>query len=339
VAPFGTVYNDLNYESNIVQADDKQRCYRSISPRRKNPNVKRAKQYFLKKKYSYAAAADSIELANPKSTDEAAEISRLQKQLRDQITKSVWEEKERVRLQQRIKQLQDKRQFTKRHFTRLERAYTATSIGDLPSGEVSITDSEVDPDMDKKKAAIKTPSDELKLATARYEHQMQQLFTTLQEERKLHQEKLAELNTRMTQLQQDNNKSKNQMDTKNGTIGGVPNTILTPQMNVGNSSSLQPDVPSQTPGIISATMESMLEKFSDLDDDSKKALMHHAITSNNEVLQSRLLKLRESNGNNYSIAKLTKEIIKLAETYKVPELKFDEQAQRRRFNFQSWIMK
>ncbi len=129
------------------------------------------------------------------------------------------------------------------------------------------------------------------------------------------------------------------MDVKNGIIGGIPNTVITPQMNIGSSSSLQPDVPSKTPGTISATMESMLEKFSELDDDSKKALMHHAITSNNEALQSRLLKLCENSGNNYSIAKLTKEIIKLAETYKVPEFKFDKQAQHRRLNFHNWIMK
>lgn len=96
---------------------------------------------------------------------------------------------------------------------------------------------------------------------------------------------------------------------------------------------------SATPGNISATMEAMLEKFSKLDEDSKKALMHHAITLNNEALQSRMMKLHKSGGNNYSIVKLTKEIIKLAEMYKVPELKFDEQVQHCRFNFQSWIMK
>jgi hypothetical protein len=65
----------------------------------------------------------------------------------------------------------------------------------------------------------------------------------------------------------------------------------------------------------------------------------HAITSNNETLQRRLMILRENQGNSGSISKLTKEIIKLADTYKVPELTFDEQAARRCFNFQTWIMK
>jgi hypothetical protein len=39
------------------------------------------------------------------------------------------------------------------------------------------------------------------------------------------------------------------------------------------------------------------------------------------------MQLHENNGNNYSSAKLTKEIINLAETYKLPEQKFDEPAQ------------
>ncbi len=39
------------------------------------------------------------------------------------------------------------------------------------------------------------------------------------------------------------------------------------------------------PGTISDTMEEMLMKYNYLDEESKKALMHHAITSNNETLQ------------------------------------------------------
>ncbi len=355
VAPFGTVYNDLDYESKIVPANDTHRCYRSLSPRRKNPNVKRAKKYFLKKKLSYTAAAAPINEQPVTSTDKAEELSRLQKQLSNQITKSVWEEKERIRLQERIKHLQENRLFTKRHLTRVERAYVATSIGDLPSGEVSITDSEVDADGERKKAPTKIQNDELKRATESYEQQMQQLFATLQEERKLHEEKLNEMNARMTKLQQEGDRYRatsasltrqllqqssgrtanqaHQAPTKNTVIVDIPDTITTTQNNTVANSSIHQDVidndskPHATSGNISATMEAMLEKFSELDDDSKKALMHHEITTNNETLQNRLMKLRESSGNNYNIAKLTKEIIKLAETYKVPELKFDEQAQ------------
>jgi len=41
------------------------------------------------------------------------------------------------------------------------------------------------------------------------------------------------------------------------------------------------------------------------------------------------------NKNRQSLTKLTKELIKLAESHKVPELKFDEQASKQRFNYQA----
>jgi hypothetical protein len=46
----------------------------------------------------------------------------------------------------------------------------------------------------KMKASNGNPRDKVKSATDKYEQQMQQLFATLQEERKLHHEKLNEMN-------------------------------------------------------------------------------------------------------------------------------------------------
>jgi hypothetical protein len=170
------------------------------------------------------------------------------------------------------------------------------------------------------------------------------------------------MNARMTRLQQESDRSRvasvslthqflqqssggNTSNTKGNATADVPMTITMPaKSNTGITSTKQEarvedSKPSAITGVISATMETMLEKYIELDDESKKALMHHAITSNNEVLKHRLIQLRESYGNNNSIAKLTKEIIKLAENCKVPEHKFDEQAKRHRLNFQTWIMK
>jgi hypothetical protein len=93
-------------------------------------------------------------------------------------------------------------------------------------------------------------------------------------------------------------------------------------------------------GEINAVMSAMLDRYDQLDDSSKQALMHQAISSNNELLQSRLMLLRDADKKDrLSLAKLTKEIIKLADTYKVPELKLDEQASKRCYNYQTWIMK
>jgi hypothetical protein len=59
----------------------------------------------------------------------------------------------------------------------------------------------------------------------------------------------------------------------------------------------------------------------------------------NAAIQKHVIQLRISQGNNISLAKLTKEIMKLADTYKVLELHFGKQASKHRFNFQNWIMK
>jgi hypothetical protein len=64
----------------------------------------------------------------------------------------------------------------------------------------------------------------------------------------------------------------------------------------------------------------MLEKYAELDEDSKKMLFQHAITTDNATLQQRLMVLHGNETNNISLAKLTKDVIKLADTYKVPEL-------------------
>jgi hypothetical protein len=102
------------------------------------------------------------------------------------------------------------------------------------------------------------------------------------------------------------------------------------------SSALVPETPAH--GEISYTMQAMLDKYETLDDDSKNELLKYAISTGNENLQSRLLMLCQ-NKNAQSHAKLTKELIKLAESYKVPDLKFDKQASKQRFNYQAWIRK
>lgn len=73
--------------------------------------------------------------------DEAQEISRLQKELSNQITKSIKEEKECVRIQEKIKHLQNHHQIFKWHFTSIECAYVAIGTGGPSLGEVSVTDS------------------------------------------------------------------------------------------------------------------------------------------------------------------------------------------------------
>lgn len=82
-------------------------------------------------------------------------------------------------------------------------------------------------------------------------------------------------------------------------------------------------------GEINSTLAALQDHDDSLDEPSKNTLMQQALSSNNEILQSRLMMLRDAEAKNgKSQAKLTEEIIKLAETYKVPELKFYEQASK-----------
>jgi acetolactate synthase small subunit len=78
---------------------------------------------------------------------------------------------------------------------------------------------------------------------------------------------------------------------------------------------------------ITHTMNALIEKYEMLDKDSRNELLKYAITSCNEILQSHLLMLCQSKTGT-SLAKLTKGLIKLADSYKVLELKFDEQASK-----------
>jgi hypothetical protein len=84
---------------------------------------------------------------------------------------------------------------------------------------------------------------------------------------------------------------------------------------------------STKPCDIGYTMGALLDRYDTLDEESKNELPKYAVSSGNEKLQSRLMILREGKTGT-SLAKLTKELIKLAESYKVPELKFDEQASK-----------
>ncbi len=93
---------------------------------------------------------------------------------------------------------------------------------------------------------------------------------------------------------------------------------------------------------ISSPIKKLLDSYNDLDEHSKQALLLTAISSGNVELQRTLFALRDDDKNTNnpgSLAKLAKELIKLADTYKVPELKFEEQATKQRYNYRNWITK
>jgi len=198
---------------------------------------------------------------------------------------------------------------TRRHenvpYTRIERAFATSAIS-------LTTEGEIDNDEDKaKKTALELKSEMESIDAAeqidRQRAQIDQLTKDLENSRK------------------DRQSSTTSVTSHHPDIIAAPPTVI--------STSCHP-----SHGEFSHTMQAMLDKYESLDEDSKNELFRYAIGSGNENLQSRLLLLRQHK-NGTTLAKLTKELIKLAESYKVPELKFDEQASKRRFNYQAWIMK
>jgi hypothetical protein len=196
MADYGTMYNALDYESNVIEADDKRKCYGSISPRRRRPNVKRAHKYFAKKRCAYEAAITPTCNSHDQNKDTIKDIERLQKQLSDQINENVWREKESVRLQERIKLLQARNLISSRNYTRVEHAYVAIAKDGNPLN-ISITDNKMDAD------PRDNPRDEQNTTTVNYKLQLEQLFATLHDKRRKHKEDMDELNMQMAKLQKE----------------------------------------------------------------------------------------------------------------------------------------
>ncbi len=101
------------------------------------------------------------------------------------------------------------------------------------------------------------------------------------------------------------------------------------------------DKPIDTTSKISSPIQKLLHNYDNLDNDTKKSLFQVAMTTDNLVLQRTILQLQESKiSTSASLqAKLAKELITLAEKYKVPELSFDTKATKRRANYYLWSSK
>jgi hypothetical protein len=112
---------------------------------------------------------------------------------------------------------------------------------------------------------------------------------------------------------------------------------LTSNVNIHNAAKITDDNNQHIPPPI----QKLLDNYDILDDDNKKSLFQLAMTTTNPVLQKAIIQLQESKATNLTSlqAKLVKELIALAEKYKVPELTFDTKATKRRANYYLWSSK
>ncbi len=95
------------------------------------------------------------------------------------------------------------------------------------------------------------------------------------------------------------------------------------------------------PTNLTSPVKSLIANFDSLSDTTKKAPKSVALSLNNYEFQRELFSKMGlvTQDDTSKQAKLAKELIKLANTYNVPELKFSEQASKHRLAYTAWITK
>jgi len=90
----------------------------------------------------------------------------------------------------------------------------------------------------------------------------------------------------------------------------------------------------------SPLVENLTKQYQELNEEGQKDLWLGALASNNTNLIQALTNIRLQNNNNNSksqLAKLTKDLLTHSEKHKVTELKYEEQAGKRRLYFHNWL--
>jgi hypothetical protein len=275
----------------------------------------------------------------------------LAKRFNDNITNNVWLEKDIIRGRKKIDNLR-----AIQGYSRIERAFMATyndplianirESAILGSGSAE-SDPNIPPTNTNDDRSLLSDDDFSMTSTTLEELKRQQ-----QESAKLRAELIsarAHISQLMTELTETSVNSSNQNQTliaentklnEEAARARLSQEQLQNTLNVTlkqHSDAIHKLQRADPPGI-SSPIRDLLNVYHELDDDSKKALLSSAISTNNTQLQRAILEGTQGNTGT-SLAKLTKELIKLAETYKVPELCFDEQANKWRYNFHTWISK
>jgi hypothetical protein len=193
-------------------------------------------------------------------------LNSLQYELNEIINEEAWLEKRRIHLQQAIENIQCNSPLCTQTFTRVERAYTATTI-DLesrpPVKTVSIgTCSEMEQDESRARDASKTLSEEMKLIDSKaYQSELERLQKALDNDRVRHSEEMAAMTKQLNSLTQK----------------GEPTCL----------SMLSNPSTQDLRGGINPTISALMDRYDTLEDSMKQTPpMQQAISSNNEILQS-----------------------------------------------------
>jgi hypothetical protein len=281
--------------------------------------------------------------------------SNIAKKLSENITANVWKEKELVRNKQRINKLRQRQGYS-----RVECAFMALDedrlFANISASVIQPSNSDDNNNNAQSDQATATSNsganvdDDFNLDSESLADFQWELRDQRRERDQLKEDLArAELNASRLLAELDKEQAKHNADKDQFAAQTFAEERLRRELNDRMSrqdeilQSIQTSASKYAPSAgISSPIKRLLDTYQELDDSSRQALWNSALTTNNVDLQRALFTLRtitKKENDPSSQAKLAKELIKLADTYKVPELKFDEQAKKRRYNFHTWIMK
>jgi hypothetical protein len=269
------------------------------------------------------------------------------RKINNNITESVWNEKEIIRNKQKINKLRQRQGYS-----RIERAFMALDEDPLLTNVTASVINATNSDETNDTTATTPPSNDVPNIVNLNGDSLEEFLRELQTSSHL----MDELERQRAEFDEEReryiNETKilfeesNRLRKANDDARDIHEHLRNEMHNqVTTQDRLLQLIRSQqhtTSTDISSPVKRLLDKYYSLDDSSKQALWNSAMTTNNIALQHALFKLQDDvkNRNNpVNQAKLANELIKLADTYKMPELKFDEQAKKHRYNYHTWITK
>lgn len=268
-------------------------------------------------------------------------ITSIKQELSNTINKAAWNEKDMNRVQKEIHELKHKSKFS--HIEHALLAFTTdpilanistsrihssdsrdlegqaelastdsvtpnigSTMGDNP--DTVILDSSIQQELLDDQRRLAQTTQQLRQELYQAQHEITQIMTQLQQERQFHEDARTQFEAECSQFLQHNVQLQNSVATA---------VHHQDQLEVALDSVNTVTVP--TSASITSPMKQLLQNYHELDNDSKTALLTTAITTNNVDLQRLLLKLRDSkkHANSTAQAKLAKELMKLANAYKI----------------------
>jgi hypothetical protein len=301
----------------------------------------------------------------------------LSRKLNNLITEGAWREKELIQTKKELDKLRKRQGFSKiaRAFMAIGEdptlANITTSLLQSNSGDTQDNVNVDQPEpINLKKTADSEEftigdlsqgedtnkiTDQLQADLLRIEKEFQAVMQTLSSERTAHNQERTSLLNESMEIKKamidskcENDRLRDELNSKLQHQQELIRELTEESLRLTRQQLLSPvqtnsqnSVPTVPVNRISSPIQKMLNNCENLDEDTKKHLFQNALLTNNDALQRELMNLQHNKiSSSISLqAKLAKELMKISETYKIPELAFDSKAKMRHSNYFTWCSK